>query len=132
MGVGGPTLLPQFLGAAFGGACLRQHAGRGAQFRLRLLGLQLEIDFVERRERRAGIDQRANLDQALQYFSADAKSQIAFDPRADGADEGAVAGLGFVMDGSDQNGPNGGSVLGGDLVASGERQRQRSRRHDLR
>jgi hypothetical protein len=36
------------------------------------------------------------------------------------------------MDGSDQNGPDGGSVLGGDLVASGERQRQRSRRHDLR
>jgi hypothetical protein len=94
--------------------------------------LQLEIDFVERRERRAGSDQCADFDQALQYFSADAKSQIAFDPRADGADEGAVAGLGFVVDGSDQNGPDGGSVLGGDLVTPGKRQRQRSRRRDLR
>jgi hypothetical protein len=36
------------------------------------------------------------------------------------------------MDGSDQNGPDGGSVLRGDLVTPGERQRQRSRRRDLR
>jgi hypothetical protein len=60
------------------------------------------------------------------------RNPSAFDPRADGADEGAVAGLGFVVDGSDQNGPDGGSVLGGDLVTPGKRQRQRSRRRDLR
>ena len=61
------------------------HAGRK-------VGEKIEpgaAEVVERGERRAGIDQCADLDQALQYFSADAKSQIACDPRADGAHEGA-------------------------------------------
>jgi hypothetical protein len=59
-------------------------------------------------------------------FPPTRKSQIALHPRADGADEGAVARLGLVMDGGDQNGPDGGGTLRGDLVAAGERQRQGS------
>ena len=64
-----------------------EHAGRGAQFRLRLLGLQFEIDLVEGRERLAGNHEGADLNEALRHLSADTETQIAFDPRANGADK---------------------------------------------
>ena len=101
--VGGPALGAQILGALFGGGGLRQHAGRGAQFGLGLLGLQFQIDFIEGRERLADIDGLADLDQALGDLAGDPKAHVGLDPRLDGADKAALRRLRLVMHGCDQN-----------------------------
>ena len=128
LGVGRPTFLPEFLGARFSGARLPEHAGRGAQFRLRLLGLQFEVDLVEGRERLAGNHEGADLNEALRHLSADTETQIAFDARANGADKSAIAGRCDVVDAGDQHRPDGGGMLRRNLVTARERQRQRPSR----
>ena len=120
--------MAELLGPRFRGTRLGEHAACGALFGLRLLGLELEIDLVERSERLAGIDQRADLDQPLQDLAADAKSKVAFDARADGADEGTVARLRLVVDSGHQHGPDRRRSLRGDLVTAGERQSKRTNR----
>ena len=93
--IGGPALGAQILGALLGGGSLRQHAGGGAEFGLGLLGLQLQIDFIEGGERLADIDGLADLDQALGYLAGDAKAHVGLDPGLDGADKAALWGLGL-------------------------------------
>ena len=85
------------LARCFGGGGLRQHAGGGAEFGFRLLGLQLQIDFIERRERLADIDGLADLDQALGDFAGHPEAHVGLDPGLDGADETALRGFLLVM-----------------------------------
>ncbi len=101
--VGGPALGAQILGALLGGARLRQHAGGGAEFGLRLLGLQLQVDLIEGGERLADIDGLADLDQALGDLAGNPEAHVGLDPGPDGADKAALRGLGPVMHGSDQD-----------------------------
>ena len=128
MRVGGPALGAQILGALFGGGGLRQHAGRGAEFGLGLLGLQLQIDFIEGGERLADIDGLADFHQSLGNLARDPKAHVGFDPRANGADETALGGLRLIMHGGDQNRPTGGSFFGHCFVAAGQRN-HRQRQH---
>jgi hypothetical protein len=126
LGVGRPPLLPELLGARFGSACLCEHAGRGIEFGVGLVGLQLEIDLVERRQRLPGVDHCADLDEAFRYLPRDPEAQLAFGPGADGPDESAIASLGLIMDAGDQDRPYRRGMLRCDLVAACERKRERS------
>ena len=68
---------------------LRQHAGGGAEFGLGLLGLQLEVDFIQGGERLADVDGLADLDQALGDLAGHPEAHVGLDPGTDGADETA-------------------------------------------
>jgi hypothetical protein len=132
LGIGRPALLSQLLGTRFGRGGLRQYAAGGAQFRLSLFGLQFEIDLVESGERLARFQHRADLDKALEHLAANPKSQIAFDPWANSADERAIAGLGLVMDRGHEDRADWRGVLRRSVIAPGERQRQRASRREVR
>ena len=88
--VRGPALGAQILGALLGGGGLRQHAGGGTEFGLGLLGLQLQIDFIEGGQRLADIDGLADLDQAFCHLAGDPEAHVGLDPGLDGADEAAL------------------------------------------
>ncbi len=113
-------LIAQLPGADLGGAGLRQHAGRGAEFGLGLLGLQLQVDFIEGRERLADIDGLADLDQTFGDLAGDPEAHVGLDPRTDGADEAALRRLGFIMRGGDQNRSRRLGLLGDRIVAAGQ------------
>ena len=124
--IGGPALGAQILGALLGGGGLRQHAGGGAEFGLGLLGLQLQIDFIEGGERLADIDGLADLDQALCHLAGNPKAHVGLDPGLDGADEAALRRFRLVMHGRDQHRAPGSGLFGHLLVAAGQREhRQR-------
>ena len=126
--VGGPALGAQILGALLGGARLRQHAGGGAEFGLGLLGLQLQIDFVEGGERLADIDGLADFDQALCDLAGNPEAHVGLDPGPDGADEAALRRLGLVMHGGDQNRTARGGRFGRLFVAAGQREHRKGQR----
>ena len=125
MGVCRPALLPELFGARFGGARLRQHAGRRAEFRVGLVGLQLEIDLVERGERLPGVDHGTDLNKAFRYLPANPETHIGFDPRANGPDKAPLGRLSFVMNAGDQHWPDRDCMLRCNIVAAAERQRYR-------
>jgi hypothetical protein len=127
--VRGPAFGAQIPGALLGGGGLRQHAGGGAEFGLRLLGLQLQIDFIEGGQGLADIDGLADLDQAFCHFAGDPKTHVGFDPRLDGADKAALRRFGLVMHGCHQNRAPGRGFLGGHVVAAGQRNRQQRQRY---
>ena len=124
MRVGGPALGAQILGAGFGGGGLRQHAGGGAEFGLGLLGLQLEVDFIQRCQGLADIDGLADLDQTLGDLAGHPEAHVGLDPGANGADETARRVLRLVMHLGDQHRAPGSGFLGDRLVAAGQRDRQ--------
>ena len=124
MRIGGPALGAQILGAGFGGGGLRQHAGGGAEFGLGLLGLQLQIDFIQGGERLADIDGLADLDQTLGDLAGYPKPHVGLDPGLDRADKAALRRFRLVMHGGDQNRAPGSSLLGDLLVAAGQRNHQ--------
>ena len=68
------------LARCLGGGGLRQHAGGGAEFGLGLLGLQLQIDFIQGCQRLADIDGLADLDQALCDLAGDPEAHVGLDP----------------------------------------------------
>ena len=111
------------------GRCgLRQHAGGGAEFGLGLLGLQLQIDFIEGGERLADIDGLADLDQALCDLAGDPKTHVGLDPGLDGADKTALRRFRLVMHRRHQHRAPRGGLFGDFLVAAGQRDRQNSQR----
>ena len=69
----------------------------------RLLGLQLQIDFIEGGERLADVDGLADLDQPLCHLAGDPEAHVGLDPGLDRADETALRRLRLIMDGGDQN-----------------------------
>jgi len=111
-----------------GGGGLRQHTGRGAEFGFGLLGLQLQVDFIEGGERLADIDGLADFDQALCNLARDPKTHVGLDPRLDGADETALRRFGLVMHGRDQDRAPGGGLFGYLFIAAGQRD-HRQRQH---
>ena len=109
-----------------GGGGLHQHAGGGAELGLRLLGLQLQIDFIEGGERLADVDGLTDLDQPLCHLARDPEAHVGLDPGLDRTDETALRRLRLIMDGGDQNGATGGGLFGHLVVAAGQRKhRQR-------
>ncbi len=107
-------------------AGLRQHAGRGGEFGYRLLGLQLQVDLIEGRQRLADLDGLADLDQALCDLAGDPKAHVGFDPWLDGADETALRRLRLIMHRRHQNRAPGGGLFGDLFVAAGQHEnRQR-------
>src|SRR5262249_43302874 len=101
--IGRPALLAQFPGACFSSARLRKHPGRSAQFGSGLLGLQRQIDLIERRQQVARLDPRSDLDQTFGDLAGDPEAEVALDPRANGSYEASVADLGLIMDRGDQD-----------------------------
>jgi hypothetical protein len=114
--------VPELFGARFGGTRLRKHAGRRAEFRVGLLSLQLEIDFVERGKRLPGVDHGTDLYEALGYLPADPETHIGFDPRANGPDKAPLERLSFVVNASYQHWPDRDCTLRCNVVAAAERQ----------
>ncbi len=94
------------------------------EFGLGLLGLQLQVDFIQRRQRLADIDGLADLDQALGDLAGDPKAHVGLDPGADGADKTALRAFRLVMHGSDQYRAPGSGFLGHRVVAAGQGDRQ--------
>src|SRR5262249_2473298 len=101
--IGRPALLAQFPGARFCSARLRKHPGRSAQFGSGLLGLQRQIDLIERRQRLARLDPRSDLAQTVGDLAGDPEAEIAFDPRADGSYKAPLADLWLVTGRGDQD-----------------------------
>ena len=102
---------------------LRQHAGGGADLGLGLLGLQLQIGLVERRQRLAGLDGLADLDQPLRHLAGDPEAHVGLDPRPDRADEAALGRERRVADRRDEDGAVGLRLrlrLSARLVAGGK------------
>src|SRR5262249_21835653 len=96
--IGRPAFLPQFPGARFSSARLRKHPGRSAQFGSGLLGLQRQIDLIERRQRLARLDPRSDLDQTFGDLAGDPEAEIALDPRTNRTHEASVADLSLGKD----------------------------------
>jgi hypothetical protein len=121
-----PACCAQVLGALLGGTRLRQHAGGGAEFGLGLLGLQLQVDFIEGGEGLADIDGLADFNQAFCNFAGDPKTHVGFDPGLDGADKTARRRFRLVMHRRHQNRAGGHGFLGDLLIAAGQRDRHNS------
>ena len=119
LGIRGPALGAQILGALLGGAGLRQDPGGSTEFGFGLLGLQFQIDFIERRQRLADIDGLSDFDQALCDLARDPKAHIGLDPGLYRADKTALGGFGLVMDGGDQHRTPRGNLLGRLIIAAG-------------
>ncbi|MGY4485894.1 hypothetical protein ACVWWR_005085 [Bradyrhizobium sp. LM3.2] len=99
-----------------------------------MLSLELQVDLIEGRERLADLDGLADLDQALGNLAGDAKTEIALDPRPDGADEAALRRFGIIMGGCDQNRPRRLGLFSNGVIAPAQgdsHQRQRHTRQQL-
>ena len=122
MRVRGPAFAAQILGALLGSGRLRQYAGGGAVLGLRLLGLQLQIDFIKGGERLADINGLADFHEALGDLAGNPEAHVGLDPGPDGANEAAFRGFGRILHGSDQNRTSGGGRFSRFFIATGQRE----------
>ena len=109
----------EILGALLGSSRLRQHAGGGGKLGLRLLGLQLQIDFIEQRQGLANVDGLADFDEALGDLAGNPEAHVGLDPGLDGADKAALGRCGFIFDRGDQDRPSRDDLFGRRFIAAG-------------
>ncbi len=124
--IGGPALGAKILGALLGSGGLRQHAGGGGKLGLRLLGLQLQIDFIQYRQRLAEIDGLADFDQTLGDLARNPEAHVGLDPGLDRADKASLGGCGFIFDGGDQNRASGNGLFRRRFLAAAQRDHRKS------
>jgi len=123
------SLCAQILGALLRRGGLRQHAGGGAQLGLGLLGLQLQIDFIEGGQRLSDVDSLADFDQAFCDFAGHAETHVGLDPRLDGAHKAALRRFRLVTHRGHQYRTRRRRFLGDLVVAAGQGDRQQGQRY---
>ena len=96
---------------------------------MRLLGLQLQVDFIEGGQGLADIDGLADLNQALCDLAGDPKTHVGLDPGLDGADETALRRFRLVVHGSDQHRTPGRGFFGHLVITTGQGDRQQGQRY---
>jgi hypothetical protein len=128
LGVGGPTLGAKVLGALLGRTRLRQHASRGTEFGLRLLGLQFEIDLIEGCQRLVDINGLADVDQAAGDLAGHAETHVGLDPGFDRADKASFGRFRLIMHCGDQDWPARGCLFSDGIIATGQADGDRRQR----
>ncbi len=98
------------------------------EFRISLLGLQFQVDFIKGRQRLAEIHGLADLDQAFCHLARHPKAHIGLDARADGADKAARGRFRLVVHGGHQNRARRGRLFRRQLIAAGQRDRHQRQR----
>ena len=98
------------------------------EFGVGLLGLELQIDLVQRCQGLADIDGLADFDQAFGDLAGDPKAHVGLDPGLDRADKTALRRFRLVMGGGDQHRARRHRFFGDFVVAAGQGERQKSQR----